>query len=292
MAKRARFRPNRTLAHRLEQGITADGMLLPRHFWNLTFLTHWTGGTLKLYLRRLRKLFGDVPTHDIGLLASEGRFNIPLEVGTAEGVAEITSNFLEFIPAEKRESPNPTTLRAEELEVAGEYFLVLSNWAGLFRYNLDDRIRVMGFLGQSPVFEFLSRGLHTTSITGEKITEHQVVEAFAHARRESGVNVERFILQGHFTSTPNSTPYYELRMERPGDVEPQALAQYMDRALCEHNMEYASKRKSERLGPIRAVALPDGTLERAEQENIRRRRGRSEQYKHQYLLTDILDDDS
>ncbi|MCK5557298.1 MAG: GH3 auxin-responsive promoter family protein, partial [Candidatus Hydrogenedentes bacterium] len=109
MAGRARFRPNRTLAHRLEQGITADGMLLPRHFWNLTFLTHWTGGTLKLYLRRLRKLFGDVPTHDIGLLASEGRFNIPLAEGKAEGVAEITSNFLEFIPAEDREAPNPTT---------------------------------------------------------------------------------------------------------------------------------------------------------------------------------------
>ena len=287
-ARHTKFRPNRLLARRVEQGITTDGMLLPKHFWNLAFLTHWTGGTLKLYLRRLRKLFGDVPTHDIGLLASEGRFSIPLEPGTAEGVAEITSNFLEFIPAQDRESSNPPTLRAEQLDIGGEYFIVLSNWAGLFRYNIDDRIRVTGFLGQSPVFEFLSRGLHTTSIAGEKITEHQVVEAFAQARRESGANVERFILQGHFTSTP----YYELRMERPGDVEPQALAEYMDRALCEHNMEYASKRKSERLGPIRAVTLSDGTLERAEQEHIRRRRGRSEQYKHQYLLTDIIDDDS
>jgi len=281
-----RFRPNANLARRLEAGLKRDGVLLPRHFWNIAFLANWTGGTLKLYIRRLRELFGDVPIRDIGLLASEGRFSIPLTDDTPAGVAEITSNFLEFIPADRRETENPSTLRAEQLEVGGEYFLVLSNWAGLWRYNIDDRIRVVGRFGSSPVFEFLSRGPHTASITGEKITEYQVVEAMRRACRRASAAVDRFVVQGRFARTP----YYELRMEDHGLSDAAGLSELMDRELAELNMEYHSKRRTGRLGPIRLKTLPAGTLERAEREKIEQRRGRSEQYKHTYLLTDVITD--
>ncbi|HUS46930.1 MAG TPA: GH3 auxin-responsive promoter family protein, partial [Phycisphaerae bacterium] len=193
LAGALRFKPDRRLAARLAEGLRRDGCLLPRHFWNLAFLTNWLGGTLRLYVPRLRELFGEVPMRDIGLLASEGRLSIPIADGTAAGVAEITSNFLEFIPAEQRERDNPPALRAEEVEVGREYLVVLSNWAGLWRYNIDDRVRVVDRFGQSPVFEFLCRGLHTASITGEKLTEHQVVEAMRRASSRAGLAVERFV---------------------------------------------------------------------------------------------------
>ncbi len=283
-----KFRPNPGLARKLEAGISADGKLLPKHFWNLAFLTNWTGGTLHLYLRRLRELFPNVPIHDIGLLASEGRFSVPLEGNTPSGVAEITSNFMEFIPADQRENENPQTLRADELTEGEEYFLVVTNWAGLYRYNMDDRIRVTGFRGQSPEFEFLSRGLHTANITGEKITEHQVVASMRLARRQMGCHVERFVLQGRFSSTAD--PYYELRLELSEDTNPASLAECMDQNLAQMNIEYASKREGGRLGPIRPVVLPHGTLEAAEHQAILNRRGRSEQYKHQYLMTDVVED--
>jgi hypothetical protein len=277
------FRPNRTLARRLEECIRRDGMLLPRHFWKPAVLANWTGGTVGLYLGRLRELFGDVPIRDIGLLASEGRFSVPMEDGTPAGVAEILSNFLEFIPAGEYGKANPPTLRAHELEVGAEYFLVLSNWAGLWRYSLDDRIRVTARFGQSPVFEFLSRGLHTANITGEKITEHQVVEAMRQACAQSDITLQRFVLQGRFAKTP----YYELRMEKPDGLNPTALAERMDQALCDLNVEYQSKRKSGRIGGIQPLLLADGTMEQAEREKIARRKGRNEQYKHQYLMTEV-----
>ena len=281
-----RFKPNRDLATRLEAGLKADGVLLPRHFWNVAFLANWTGGTLKLYLRRLRELFGDVPIRDIGLLASEGRFCIPVADNTAAGIAEITSNFLEFIPAEEREKDSPPTLRADEVHAGQEYFLVISNWAGLWRYNIDDRVRVVDRYGQSPVFEFLCRGLHTASITGEKITEHQVVEAMRRAAANG--TMERFVVQGRFARTP----YYELRLEPAEGLDADRLAARMDEALAELNVEYRSKRLGERLGAIRARLLPPGTLEKAEAERIRARHGSGEQYKHQYLLTDVISDET
>ncbi|MFB3891059.1 MAG: GH3 auxin-responsive promoter family protein [Phycisphaerae bacterium] len=281
-----KFKPNPALARRMEEGIRRDGRLLPRHFWKVAFLANWTGGTLGLYLPRLRELFDDAPIRDIGLLASEGRFSLPIADGTAAGITDITSNFLEFIPAEERESSAPRTLRADEVDVGQEYFLVLSNWTGLMRYNIDDRVRVTAFHGQSPVIEFLHRGTRTASITGEKLTEHQVVEAMRRTCAAAGVKIDRFILQGRFAHTP----FYELRMEAACGVAPSRVAELVDEALSELNIEYQSKRSSGRLGPVRAVVLPDGAMERAERQAIQARRGRIEQYKHQYLLTEVLTD--
>ncbi|MCK5113416.1 MAG: GH3 auxin-responsive promoter family protein [Phycisphaerae bacterium] len=284
--KAKKFKPNPKLAKQLEAGIAADGKLLPRHFWNLSFLTNWTGGTLKLYFHQLRELYGDLPVYDIGLLASEGRFSVPLEKNTAAGVAEITSSFLEFIPAENYGEASPPILRAHELQVGAEYFLVVSNQAGLFRYNLDDRIRVTGMCGQSPVFEFLSRGLHTSSITGEKLTEHQVVQAMSQVRSKLGLGIERFVVQGRFAAPP----HYELRLEADSAQQAEQIRDEFDAALRGLNIEYASKCHSDRLGPIQVVLLAAGTLAKIEHENIRRKKGRSEQYKHQYLLTEIIEE--
>jgi hypothetical protein len=280
--RKTRLQPRPELARRMAEGLRRDGALLPRHFWDVELLCNWTGGTLKLYLPRLRELFGDVPVRDIGLVASEGRFSVPLSDQTPEGVAEITANFLEFIPAADYGRGNPPTLRAHELEIGQEYFLVLSNWTGLWRYSIDDRVRVTGRLGGSPVFEFLSRGMHTANITGEKITEHQVVEAMRRAAAQLAARVDRFTLQGCFTHTP----YYELRVE-PAGWDAAVVAEAMDRHLAELNVEYEGKRSSGRLGPIRPVALDPGTFDRAEADEIRRRAGRGEQYKHQYLLVDV-----
>ena len=73
-------------------------------------------------------------------------------------------------------------------------------------------------------------------------------------------------------------------------LDADALAGAMDRELARLNVEYESKRRSGRLGSICPMLLEQGAFEQAESENIRRRRGRSEQYKHQYLLTDVLDE--
>lgn len=277
------FRPNPKLARRLSQGVQRDGVLLPRHFWNVSFLANWTGGTLKLYIPRLRELFGDVPIRDIGLLASEGRFSMPMADDTA-GLAEITANVLEFIPDSEYGSDNPPALRADEVEIGGEYTLVVTNWAGLWRYNMDDRVRVVDKLGQSPLLEFLSRGKHTANITGEKITEHQVVEAMRLASARARMEVHRFVMQGRFAQTP----HYELRLESPTTSKARHLARCMDDALGKLNVEYHSKRDSGRLGSIRPIILTPGTLERTEAQNIQQRNGRSEQYKHQYLMTEVL----
>jgi hypothetical protein len=283
LSKCLRFSPRPAVAARLEGLLKRHGQLLPRHFWDLSLIGIWTGGTLGLYLPRLREYYGDAPIRDIGLLASEGRMSVPIDDSTPAGVAETVSNFLEFIPSEQIESQHPDVLRAHELEEGGDYFIVLTNWAGLWRYNIDDRVRCVGFVGQAPLIEFLSKGLHTSSITGEKITEYQVVQAMRQAA--GGVaSLETFELQGCF----GNPPFYRLRVESAAGVDLAAVAAALDKALMAINVEYASKRSTGRLGSIEVEVLPAGSFAALEARRISERRGRAEQYKHKYLLTDLV----
>jgi hypothetical protein len=285
MAGKMRFRPDEPLAGRLEAILGREGRLAPRHYWKPAVITCWTGGTVSLYLPQVRELYGDVPIRDIGLLASEGRLSLPLEDDTPAGLAEITGNFLEFIPAVAAGQSSPPVLRAHELEVGQEYSIVLTNWAGLWRYQIGDRVRVVGKVGSCPVYEFLSRGLHTSSITGEKLTEHQVVQAMRAACRQLGAGIELFELQGHFAPVP----YYQLRVELPAGVESSSMSESMDSALRRENTEYDAKRGDGRLGPVRVKALPPGHFA-GNEDRLLRKLGRGEQYKHRYLLSDIITD--
>ncbi len=82
-------------------------------------------------------------------------------------------------------------LRAHELEVGCEYFVLLTTSAGLYRYQLGDLVRVVGRVNAAPLIEFLNKGEHTCSLAGEKLTEHQVILAMdAAARRLARVPVE------------------------------------------------------------------------------------------------------
>ncbi len=285
MLARLRLRKEPCVVRRIEAGLARDGRLLATHLWKLSFLMNWTGGTLGLYLPELRRLTGNAPIRDIGLLASEGRMSTPLGDDSGGGVAEVQGAFLEFIPAEDIDAADPTVLRSHELEAGAEYFILVTNHSGLWRYNIRDRVRVTGYFGESPVIAFLSKGAHTTSLTGEKLTEDQVVSAVAAASNDYSLAIQRFTAQPHFAATP----YYLVTVESEGAL-PDGFAKTVDQKLQAVNVEYSAKRRSGRLGCARtATDSPTRFCDR-ELRILQARSGRAEQYKHQYLITEVLSD--
>ena len=64
------------------------------------------------------------------------------------------------------------------------------------------------------------------------------------------------------------------------------MAEALDRRLCERNMEYADKRESRRLGPVRLELLPDDTWQQWDRQRLARTGGTLEQYKHPCLIPD------
>ncbi len=283
-----RLRPNPTRARELERLVEEHGRLLPKQYWRLDFLANWRGGTMGLYLQDYPEWFGDIPVRDIGLLSSEGRMCIPLEDGTPSGVLEVTSQFFEFIPAEEYESEKPTVLRAHELVEGEEYFLIVTTSSGLYRYDMGDRVRVTGWFHQAPMIEFLCKGSHISSMTGEKLTERQVVGAVDKVNTSGRWRIGNFVMAPRW-ATP---PYYVFHVEKTEGGDASLLARAVDEELRRSNIEYDSKRATERLAPLSVNLVPDGYLRMLDDRKRQSTFGRAEQYKHVFLYTIPGSDDS
>jgi hypothetical protein len=287
VAPRLKARPER--ARELSAVAEKEGRLYPRDVWppTTTLIGTWTGGSMGPYLRQLPKYFGDPPVRDLGLLASEGRMTIPFANDTPAGVLDIWSHYFEFVPEGEADSKGPTVLGAHELEDGKSYFIVPTTASGLYRYQISDLVRVRGFLGKTPVVEFLGKGHRFANLTGEKLSEHQVTQAMEAAARRTGLHV------GGYSLAPvwdDARPFYGLFVEEPDASDVDALKRFLaeyERALGELNIEYAAKRESARLGPVRALVIPAGTWAKWDRDRLAQTGGSPEQYKHPCLIGDL-----
>jgi hypothetical protein len=280
-----RLQPMPARARQLESLVKATGHLYPKDAWELPLIGTWKGGTLSLYLREMPLYWGDAPIRDIGLVASEGRFSVPLQTEGSAGVLEVTGTCFEFAAEEDIEKPDPPALLPHETEVGRNYFLILTTAGGLVRYDIRDLVKVVGHVGKAPVIEFLNKGSHVANLTGEKITEFQVITAVNFCLDRLGLPVRNYCL----APTWAEIPYYSLLVEE-GDVPASRATEFAaaaDEALQGLNIEYETKRKSRRLRSICVKTIPAGAWQAFDTKMIAARGGRIEQYKHKFLVNQV-----
>ena len=226
----------------------ATGRLLPAEAWpNLRVISCWKGGTMPLYLRKLPEYFGDVPVRDMGYMATEGRGSTPLVNSGAAGVLNVTTHFFEFVPAEQRDRVDPDFLTGEELEPDQEYFVYLTTSAGLYRYDINDIIRVVDFYRRTPVIQFVRKGQGISSITGEKLTEAQVTAALVDVVDRGGFDLDHVTASVEWGDPPSYAFYCE-SVDRWPEERCSRFLRVLDGALSARNIEYEAKRSSRRLG--------------------------------------------
>src|SRR5918997_1287506 len=195
---------------------------------------NWTGGTMGAYLRGYPEYFGDRPVRDIGLIASEGRMTIPIEDGTPGGILDIRHHYFEFMPEDQVGRDEPETVEATDLIEGRRYFILPTTAGGLYRYQIHDPVRCVGFHGRAPVIEFLNKGAHFSSMTGEKLSEFQVVAAVTAAQRTLGIRLGSFLL----LPTWGEPPFYTLLVEKADlgeNLSPGRLADEVDAQLRRQN---------------------------------------------------------
>jgi len=213
----------------------------PARIWDLETVNCWKGGPARFFLDRLPEAFGgEVTVREVGITASEGYFAVPMGDGEDGGVAWLGGHVLEFLDSSGRAH------WAWELEEGREYRLVVTTSGGLYRYDLNDVLEVTGHVGQVPILRFVRKGGNVLNVTGEKLTEDQVLRA----GRVLGP-VVGFTAHYRMDEVPALVVAYE--------GAAQGTAEAMDRALCEANIEFASKRSSGRLAPVELLELPAGS---------------------------------
>jgi hypothetical protein len=199
------------------------------------------------------------------------------------GLLDIESHFFEFIPEDEIDNAQPTILETHELKSGHNYYILLTTVSGLYRYNIRDVVRCHGFEGTTPLLEFLHKGSSISNVTGEKLTESQVVSAVRSSTQICSIELD------YFTVSPiwGDPPRYRLHVEESSVPHPAMLARLtksIDSHLQTMNCEYQEKRKSDRLAPLESLTLPQGTWSRYIRHRQSKVGGSVEQYKHPCLI--------
>jgi hypothetical protein len=248
-----------------------DRLVLGESWPELSLVACWLGGSAGIQARHLDEHFGrQVARRDLGLIASEGRFSLPVEDDSAAGVLAVSSNFYEFIDEEDADDPASRTLLCHELTEGRRYYVIVTGANGLYRYDMNDVVEVRGFHGRTPKVAFLRKGRDMLNITGEKLHLNHVLHAVREAERAAAIGVWQFRLIPDVEASR-----HDLLVELRGAAARGALSDFriaFDRALATVNVEYESKRASARLRPPRLFVMRVGWSERICQEELARGR--------------------
>jgi hypothetical protein len=278
-------------AHELEGFAARHQRLRPAEYWpGLRLIGCWKGGTVGVRLKEFERWFAPgTAVRDLGYMASEAQMSLPVSDEGSAGILAITTNYYEFIPEAEIRSSQPVTLTCEELQEGETYYAVLTTPGGLYRYDINDVVRVAGFYKRTPLIEFARKGRDVTSLTGEKLHVNQLIQAMAEAERATDITVRHYRA---FADSENSRYAFLVEFETapPGHKPLARLLAEIDAGLCRLNIEYAQKRDSQRLGaPVLWVMKPHW-FERSAHAGMARG-ARDAQYKAA-LLTAAAEDPS
>ena len=258
-------------ADELRQILRSEGHLTPKLAWpNLSFVVTARGGSSDFYFERFPHYFGDTPIFGGIYASSEAVFGVYYDFNNDGTILSIESGFYEFIPQDQWEAPQPKTLLAQEVTVGEQYRILVTNYNGLYRYDIGDVVEVVGYYEKAPIITFRHRVGGLLSSTTEKTTEFHVIQVMRRLQQDFNLSLENFCVTLSKHETP---PHYLVNIElSPGQTldNPQAFLAEFDRNLKEIHPSYESKREDTQVPPPRLRILQRGSFEIIHQRLLQR----------------------
>ncbi|OLF18504.1 GH3 auxin-responsive promoter family protein [Actinophytocola xanthii] len=284
----AQLGANRLTAARLEAARAFGGRVTLVDLWpRLSLVVCWNSASARYYRGWLDRVAPGVPLIPFSATGTEGIVTLPVDSHTCAGPLAVDQGLFEFVPADPAEPaaplpPDVPTLNPDELVNGRTYRLIMSQANGLYRYDTGDIYRVVGRVGRLPRLDFEGRGGSVTSFTGEKLSESDVHAAIRSVLGTSAVT-------SGFSVIPlwGRPPGYALVMEWDAGTgaASDVFCARVDAELSRVNPEYADKRRSGRLAPLRAMVVRPGTYRRLAERHVARGSSAT-QVKHRWLHPD------
>jgi hypothetical protein len=216
----------------------------PAELWpKLRLISCWADAHAKSALPALQALFPQAAIQPKGLMATEAFVSLPFE---GRHPLALGSHVFEFLDTEGR-AWDPW-----ELSQGKEYSVAVTTSGGLYRYRLQDRVLVTGFMEATPCLEFLGKEDCVSDLCGEKLEEAFVASALSRL-------AQRKQLSGDFSvlAPEKDGGGYAYVLYCEGSCSA-SLPQALEGELC-GNFHYAYSRRLQQLGPARVKLLPRGS---------------------------------
>ncbi|XP_042504132.1 jasmonoyl--L-amino acid synthetase JAR4-like [Macadamia integrifolia] len=254
--------------------------VIPELFPHAKYIYGIMTGSMEPYLKKLRHYAGGLPLLSSYYGASEGWIaanvnpRLPPELATFAVVPDI--GYFEFIPIQDnfedqgldktastfiyRES-EPVGLA--EVKIGKEYEIILTNFAGLYRYRLGDVVKVVGFHNCTPELQFVCRKNLLLTINIDKNTEKDLQLAVEEATKlllEEKLEVVDFTSQVEVSIDPG---HYVIFWEISGEASEEVLnncCTCLDQSFVDAG--YVSARKVNAIGALELRVVKRGTFQK------------------------------
>lgn len=181
----------------------------------LSMVSCWLSASVGRDAREvLRRLPAGIKCFEMGYGASECKLNIPKELASASGIAAPFSCFFEFRPLD-----GGAPLCMWEVTDGVCYELLVTTYSGLYRYNLQDIVRIQGFTGKTPNIVFCGKSSEFIQIGEKKVYGHQFADLIRQIEKEHSYNFDLLQIyknaEGFFyvLESKNAVDYVALRQE-------------------------------------------------------------------------------
>ncbi|XP_055817154.1 jasmonoyl--L-amino acid synthetase JAR4-like [Solanum dulcamara] len=240
--------------------------LIPVLFPNARYIYGIMTGSMEPYLKKLRHYAGDLPLLSADYGSSEGWIGanvnpkLPPELVTYAVLPNI--GYFEFIPLRvTMDGLEPTPVGLAEVKLGEEYEIVVTNFAGLYRYRLGDVVKIKGFHNDTPELQFICRRNLLLSINIDKNTEKDLqlaVEAAARLLVDEKLDVVDFTSHVSFATNPG---HYVVFWELSGEASDETLQECcncLDKSFVDAG--YVGSRKVNVIGALELRVVKKGTF--------------------------------
>lgn len=167
--------------------------------------------------------------------------------------------FYEFIPINEVNTPNPTILPLESVEIGKNYALVITTSGGLWRYQIGDTVRFTSLFPHKVVIS--GRTKHYINAFGEELMIDNTDKAIAAACRSTGVKVKEYTVAPLFIlDKAKGRHQWFIEFDKPpGSLT--GFAFTLDQTLQQLNSDYEAKRyKDISLQPLEIIVAREGAF--------------------------------
>ncbi|KAL8172519.1 hypothetical protein V2J09_024323 [Rumex salicifolius] len=242
--------------------------MVPLLFPNCKYVYGILTGSMEPYCKKLRHYAGSLPLVSADYGSSEGWIaanvhpKLPPESATFVVLPNV--GYFEFIPLKEAVLCNglePKPVGLTEVEVGQEYEVVLTNFAGLYRYKLGDTVKVMGFHNSTPELKFMCRSNLLLTINIDKNTEKDLQLSVEEASKMLATEKAELVDFSSFVDRSVEPGHYVILWELTDEAKESVLrecANCLDRSFIDAG--YVSSRKVGGIGALELRILKRGTF--------------------------------
>ncbi|KAG5597752.1 hypothetical protein H5410_038984 [Solanum commersonii] len=282
------LKPDKNLADFVEAECSKDSWqgIITRLWPNTKYIDVIVTGTMSQYIPTLDYYSNGLPLVCTMYASSECYFGVnlnPLCKPSEVAYTLIpTMGYFEFLPVHRNNGVTnsismPKSLNEKEqqelvdlvdVKIGQEYELIVTTYAGLYRYRVGDVLRVAGFKNNAPQFNFICRKNVVLSIDSDKTDEVELQNAVknavthlmpfdAHVTEYTSYADTTTTIPGHYVL------YWELNVNGSTPVPPSVFEDCCLTIEESLNSVYRQGRASDKsIGPLEIKIVESGTFDK------------------------------